>query len=319
MTVATTDTEDCAPDEAISEMAIPCNICGTTDQKVIFPAGTAQPAQIVGCPECGLMYSSPRARAADHELHEAWESEGVLQGVTTDPDHPYHWRYEKESGQVRDFEPTRRILRRLYPDGGRVVEVGSGLGYLLRSFKDAGWDVLGVDPWQATPAHTKTEHGFETIPATLEQAALPDASADVVILLHVIEHVPHPVATLREIHRVLKPGGHLVMETPRYDTLMFRLLGHRERSLRCDGHIYFFTFETLRRAYEKAGFSEVDTRAVGRTLSMDRLMWNIGTVSGSDGLRNGLRRLSKALGLHRLRMTLNLRDMQRVVVRKEAA
>ena len=46
-----------------------------------------------------------------------------------------------------------------------------------------------------------------------------------VVFIHVIEHVPDPLETLRSIYRVLKPGGHLVIETPRYDSLMFKLLG----------------------------------------------------------------------------------------------
>ncbi|WP_299784466.1 class I SAM-dependent methyltransferase [uncultured Roseobacter sp.] len=301
----------------ITEDNIICNLCGSEDVDVVFPKGKAQPAQIVACSKCRLMYSSPRARFVDHEDYEQWEAEGLLKGVTTDTSHPFRWRYEKESGQVRDFEPTRQVIRKLYPNGGRVVEVGSGLGYLLRSFKDEGWDVLGVDPWRELPAHTQEIHGIETIPMTLEAAKLPDASADVVIMLHVIEHLPDPVETLREIHRILKPGGHMVIETPRYDTLMFKLLRHRERSVKCEGHTYFFTFDTLRRTYEKAGFSEVDTRAVGRTLSMERFLWNVGTISGSEKLRSALGSLSAATRLNRLRFTLNLRDMQRIVARKD--
>lgn len=296
---------------------IPCNICGTKTVDLVFEAGKAQPAKLVRCKSCGLMYSSPRPRV-DSDMHESNECDGLLKGVTTDINHRYRWRYEKESGQVRDFAPTRRILRKLYPQGGKMVEVGSGLGYLLRSFKDEGWDVLGVDPWKELPPHTRDIHQIETIPTILENAALPDASADVVIMLHVIEHVPDPVATLREIHRILKPGGHAVIETPRYDTLMFKMMGHRERSVKCEGHIYFFTFDTLRRTYEKAGFSQVDTQAVGRTLSAERFLWNIGTMSGSQSLRNGLGRLSDTLGLNKLRFTMNLRDMQRVVVCKDA-
>jgi 2-polyprenyl-3-methyl-5-hydroxy-6-metoxy-1,4-benzoquinol methylase len=297
---------------------IPCTICGTTDVDMVFEAGKAQPAKLVRCKSCGLMYASPRIRV-DSEMHESNQCDGLLKGVTTDLNHRYRWRYEKESGQVRDFEPTRRVLQKLYPEGGKMVEVGSGLGYLLRSFKDEGWDVLGVDPWKELPPHTQEIHGIETIPTTLEKAGLPDSSVDVLILLHVIEHVPDPVETLREINRVLKPGGHLVVETPRYDTLMFKLMQHRERSVKCDGHIYFFTFDTLRRTYEKAGFTEVDTRAVGRTLSAERFLWNVGTMSGSPALRNGLGRVSNRLGLNKLRFSLNLRDMQRVVVRKDAA
>jgi len=95
------------------------------------------------------------------------------------------------------------------------------------------------------------------------------------------------------------------------------MMGHRERSVKCGGHIYFFTFDTLRRTYEKAGFLEVDTQAVGRTLSAERFLWNVGTMSGSTSVRDGLGRMSGKLGLNKLRFSLNLRDMQRVVIRKD--
>jgi len=54
---------------------------------------------------------------------------------------------------------------------------------------------------------------------------------------------------------MLRPGGILVVETPRYDTLTFKLLGHRERSVLCEGHVYFFTTSTLEPIAQKVGFS----------------------------------------------------------------
>ena len=304
------------PDLRPGEEHVVCALCGADDPRVVFERDVAQEARIVTCGDCGLMYADPRVGPVDHVDYESSEAEGLLLGAESDPEHPWRWRNEKEKEQVRDFAATRAILDGLYPKGGRLVEVGGGFGYLMASFKRDGWDVLGVDPWRELPAFTEKVHGIETIPLTLEDAKLPDASADVVILLHVIEHVPDPVGTLSEINRILKPGGHVVIETPRYDTAMFRMLGARERSVRCEGHIYFFTFETLRKTYEKAGFTEVDTRAVGRTLSMERFLWNVGQISGSPGLRDGMTRAAGRVGLNRLRFALNLRDMQRVVARK---
>ena len=52
---------------------------------------------------------------------------------------------------------------------------------------------------------------------------------------------------------------------------MFKLLRHRERSVSCNGHIYFFTTETLRKVYEMAGFEHRQVRYVGRSLNLDRL------------------------------------------------
>ena len=109
----------------------------------------------------------------------------------------------------------------------------------------------------------REELGLEVIQGILETAGLPDASFDVVLLNHVIEHLDDPLQTLTEVNRILKPDGHFVIETPRYDTLMFKLLGRRERSVSCGGHIYFFTTNTLKNLYEAAGFKTVQARLCG--------------------------------------------------------
>jgi SAM-dependent methyltransferase len=135
-------------------------------------------------------------------------------------------------------------------------------------------------------------------------------------LNHVIEHLDDPLGTLREINRVLKPNGHFVIETPRYDSLMFKLLGRRERSVSCNGHIYFFTTQTLKNVYEAAGFRLVELNYVGRSLTVDRLMWNVGVTSKSQSIQRTLDRLSRRLRLHKAHLHLNVRDMQRVCVQK---
>lgn len=293
-----------------------CAQCGNDDIDVIFDKGVAQISRVVRCRRCNLMYANPREQLVDHADYERYEPIGLLDGVESDKQHAYRWRFDKEAGQVRDFDHTAQLLRRLHPDRGHVVEVGSGLGFLLKSFKDDGWKVTGVDPWREVASFTESFHGFETVTTTLEQARFPDESADVVVILHVIEHVPAPLGTLREIFRILRPGGHLVLETPRYDTLMFKLMGRRERSIRQDGHIYFFTTETLKNAYEAAGFQEVDTRFVGRTLTGERLLWNAANIMRSERISDATAKLSHGLGLQRLTLSMNLRDMQRVVVKK---
>lgn len=294
----------------MSEM-VPCNYCGVDDATVVFKAGEAQLAQIVRCNRCGLMYSSPRAKEPDHvEL-----SRGEWRSPFLESDS----RYQKEVLQVRDYRRTRELLNRLHPGRGRLLELGSSLGFLLDEFRKDGWDVLGVDPNAAACRVARERLQLPVIEAILERAGLEDSSFDVVLLNHVIEHLDDPLRTIREVNRVLKPGGHFVIETPRYDTLMFKLLGRRERSISCNGHIFFFTNRTLRNLYEAAGFRTVRLECVGRSLTLDRLLWNVGVISKSEGVSQRLDKVSHALGLERRHLHLNVRDMQRVCVEKVAS
>lgn len=296
----------------IATDTVPCNFCGVDDAKVLFKAGEAQASQIVQCNRCGLMYASPRAVVPDHVSIETYDPDYTIQVTRTQG----RLRFEKEQLQIRDYKRTRAQLATLHPGRGKLLEVGCGLGVLLDEFRKDGWEVLGVEPNRGYCQIIEKDLGIRAMPTTLEAAALPDASVDVVVMLHVIEHVPDPLGTLQEIFRVLKPGGHLVMETPRYDTMMFRLLGKRERSLACPGHIYFFTTETLKHAYERAGFRTVRRNYVGRSLTLERLLYNFGIITKSSKIQDALTRLSGRLRLNRVRLHLNMRDMQRVCVEK---
>jgi 2-polyprenyl-3-methyl-5-hydroxy-6-metoxy-1,4-benzoquinol methylase len=302
--------ERCIAMAQVPSHRVACNLCQVDDATVIYPAGVAQLNEIVRCNRCGLMYASPR-KDPDCVFIESWEDNPNWDPAKEDPQ-----RFKKEHIQIRDYTETRAFLAGLYPQRGKLVEIGSSFGIQLDTFRQEGWDVLGIDPDRNRCRQATQRLNIPTIASTLEAAGLPDASADVVVMLHVIEHLPDPVATLREINRVLKPGGHMVLETPRYDTLLYKLLGRRERSLGCDGHIYFYTTDTLRRTYEAAGFELVQLNYVGRSLTLDRLAYNVGVITRNRSLQKKIGAASRRMGLQNIRFHLNFRDMQRICVRK---
>jgi 2-polyprenyl-3-methyl-5-hydroxy-6-metoxy-1,4-benzoquinol methylase len=258
------------------------------------------------------MYTNPRTEELDF-VRVANSDPAFLNEMLQ---RSYDPRMEKERRQVKDYETTRDILADLFPARGNLLEVGSGLGFLLQLFKQDGWITTGVEPDPLCCEHARAILGLDVIAGTLPNAKCRADSYDVALMLHVIEHVPDPCQTLSELFGMLRPGGIVVVETPRYDTLAFKLLGHRERSVLCEGHVYFFTTSTLERIARKVGFSVLRHAYVGRSLTLDRLLWNIGRISKIKVIQSKLESISRLLRLTEVRLKLNIHDMQRVYLKK---
>ena len=289
-----------------------CNNCGAREREVVFAPGVAQKHQIVRCVNCGLMYAYPRATANVANY--------VAAGQTGEPMSLQTPEVIRSFDKLPDYEPIGLELRKRLPRGKTLLEVGCHAGVLLDRFRGQGWTVSGVEPDAKAANFARSHYGLDVKASTLEDAGYDPAMFDAVVMLHVIEHLDDPAGTVAAIARVLRPHGFLVVETPVYDTLMYRLFGRRERSLSCDGHIVFYTGGTLAALLERCGFEIVEQRRVGRTVSFGRLLWNIGVMSKSSAVQHLIERVSNALGLiHRGRLYLNTRDMLRIFARKLAS
>ena len=288
-----------------------CNNCGSPEHTELYAAGSAQRHRIVRCRSCGLMYASPRPSS---------NLSNYL--VATAPVAPLH----DDSPEVRrgrdklpDYLEVEKVLSRLLPGRGMMVEVGAYSGLLLEHFRRAGWRVLGIEPDGRGVEYAQRRFGIDVRQGTLDSVRIAAGSVDAVVMLHVIEHIDDPAAAVRAVARLLRSGGVFAVETPTYDSLAYRLLGRRERSLSCDGHIYFYDQRTLAALLEQSGFELLEVERVGRTVTLKRLLWNLGVMSKSARVQRALASVSDRLGLADRRLYINARDMIRVYARKRAA
>jgi SAM-dependent methyltransferase len=217
--------------------------------------------------------------------------------------------------KLPDYAVIANVLRHWLPDAGRIVEVGAYGGVLLNEFQRAGWKAVGIEPDPRAVEFARRHFGLEMRQGTLATSGISDGSVDAIVMLHVIEHIDDPTDAIARISRMLRPGGVLVCETPTYDTWLYRLLGRRERSLSCDGHIFFYTESTLLALLHRFRFEPVKIERVGRTLSLARLVWNVGVMSKSKRVQSILARLSDRFGLERLVLRINVNDMIRIYAR----
>jgi 2-polyprenyl-3-methyl-5-hydroxy-6-metoxy-1,4-benzoquinol methylase len=287
--------------------AVTCNVCGADDYTVVFPKGHAQVHRIVRCNRCSLMYANPQ------ELIDCNEFAEYEKKAQTEEFQQY---LDKQRVQLPDNLRVLDALNGLFPQRGHLLEIGSYLGIFLDRIRSAGWKVTGLEPFHTVAEYSRKTYGLDVVEKLLPDARFPDANFDVVVMLHVIEHLPNPAEYIREIRRIVKAGGMLVVETPRFDSLMFKVMGRRERSLsNCDGHIYFFTVPSLSALLERNGFKVERVDLVGRTLTADRLLYNVGVMSRSQGVQKMLSRAGTAVGLNKLKLHVNIRDMQRIYCR----
>jgi 2-polyprenyl-3-methyl-5-hydroxy-6-metoxy-1,4-benzoquinol methylase len=291
-----------------------CNNCNKDDYTVIFPEGKAQIHTVVKCNNCGLMYANPQTTfdiSGKVALNlDKVDMESVMKDMETySPETSQYLK--KQYVHQRDFLKIFNFFKN--KPKGKFLEIGSYAGVLLASAKEMGWDVLGIEPEHLPRVYSELKFGLKVLSGSFEGEDLPNNSFDVVLSTHVIEHIYDPKVFIQKAYDVLKPKGILILETPTYDSLTFRLLKHRERSVRCPGHIYFFTKKSLKELVESCGFKTVKHIAVGRTLTVDRLFTNIGIITGKTAF---LEKISKKLKLEKFVVHINARDMQRIYCEK---
>lgn len=160
--------------------------------------------------------------------------------------------------------------------GGRLLDVGCGSGRFIGRMRDLGWHAEGVD-FDPEAARVGARHGLTVRVGGLADQGYPDASFDAVTMIHFIEHIFDPREVLAEAHRILRPGGRLVVITPNAAGLGHRVFGASWRPLEPPRHIHVFTPRALARLAGEAGFAEVAVRTM--------LCEPYGVVAGSARIR----------------------------------
>jgi SAM-dependent methyltransferase len=125
----------------------------------------------------------------------------------------------RDSARLRDRH--RRQAEALYgyladhtAGSGALLDVGCSAGFFLEVAADHGWRPAGVELSPDTAELARRQAAAEVFTGELAEAGFPAEAFDAVTLWDVIEHVRSPYETMRDVHRVLRPGGIVALQTP---------------------------------------------------------------------------------------------------------
>lgn len=171
----------------------------------------------------------------------------------------------------RRIEATQDFLRQWQPKMGRVLDIGCGDGYFVSQvLKGRSWlAYVGVD--LSVPkllSFRKRIEASRVISADAEALPFPSNTFDTVLCFETLEHLIDPAAAVREMSRVLKPGGLIVLSTPFVSTLhalgkrwLVRLFSALDSQEGFEEHLQEFTSRRLHRLLCQSGFRLVAQKA----------------------------------------------------------
>lgn len=144
-------------------------------------------------------------------------------------------------------------------EASKVLDIGAGGGTFLDVLRSLGWETYGVDI-SAIAVRKLNERGFTVFHGELEEANYPDNSFDVVRASFVMEHVKDPLLFLKEIYRILKPGGKTIISVPNIGSIHPFIFKEYWTLLSVPQHIYHFDSLCLEKIINMAGLKLIFKR-----------------------------------------------------------
>jgi SAM-dependent methyltransferase len=138
---------------------------------------------------------------------------------------------------------------------GTVLDIGCGRGLLLNQLRKLGWRVMGTELSDGAARFAREVLQLDIKVGDVGRLGLEEGSFDAVVLWHVLEHFEDPTNLLREVARLVRPGGFVLVAVPNFGSIEARLGKAGWFHLDVPRHLSHFTPETLSRMLAAEGFT----------------------------------------------------------------
>jgi SAM-dependent methyltransferase len=195
-----------------------CPICEAPPTKLIGRRGGRAHREGLGvecdvwrCDQCSLIFPNPMPVPIG----------GLAQHYGMNAD-DYFEHHDVDTKSLAASSLLRRA-EELTGGKGRLLDIGTGRGELLLAARLEGWEPVGIEPSASFAEHTMKHSSLEIRSMAVEECGFDSNNFDVVVLSAVLEHLYNPDQTIREVSRILRPGGALFLDVPNEVGLYFRV------------------------------------------------------------------------------------------------
>jgi 2-polyprenyl-3-methyl-5-hydroxy-6-metoxy-1,4-benzoquinol methylase len=171
---------------------------------------------------------------------------------------------------LRTAKSQVRLIQE-YASGTSLLDIGCAQGFFLFSASQAGYTTKGIEISQDAAEYARREFGLDIEVKPFEELRFAENHFDVVTLWQVLEHVPYPLMVLKEVNRILKPGGLLVVSTPNVEGIPAKILRKRWWDIK-RLHINQFTTKTLMDILQNSDFKNISSVSYRGFVSLSILL-----------------------------------------------
>jgi len=237
-----------------------CDLCGNKKFKKLFINKdriyeSKEKFKIVRCENCGLTFIG--SELDEKELSRYYPKKEYYSlnenYIETLKLKIYETYYNKKfSSKKILFLPLKFMVRKIFlKKGGKFLDIGCGDGKFLKLIKSFGMDCYGVEPNNVENIREKM---LNILNRNLKYVRFKKNFFDVISLNHVLEHLDNPTEIFKEIHRILKPNGKVIIATPNINSFSAKFFGNKWFQLDTPRHLFLYSEDTLKKYAKKEGF-----------------------------------------------------------------